>query len=91
MQPLGELRPAGGIGSLAAVLLDRLPGELDERVPVVLVERGPDDLELGHQAGLEEVQQPGQQLAPGQVTGRTEQDDGRGCRHGSSLLLRSRR
>ena len=60
-------------------------GELDERVAVVLVQRGADDLHLVEQPGLEEVQQSGQELALGEVTGRTEEDDGRGGRHGSRL------
>ena len=85
-QPLAELRPALGLRSLTAVLRDGLGGELDERVPVVLVERGSDDLDLGEQAGLEQVQQPRKQLALGEVSGGTEQDDGGGGRHGNSLL-----
>ena len=55
----------------------------------MLVERGADDLHLGEQPGLEQVQQPGQQLALGEVTGGTEEDDGRGGRHGSSLPVRA--
>ena len=67
-------------------------GEVDERVAVVLVERGADDPEVAQQPGLEQVQQPGQQLARGQVTGRAEEDDGRGWRrHATSLLLAGRK
>ena len=87
--PLGELVPALRVGSLPAVLRDRLAGELDEGVAVVVVERGADHLHLVEQSRLEQVQQPGQELALGEVTGRTEQDDGRGCRHGSSLPVRA--
>ena len=54
----------------------------------MLVERGADDLHLVEQPGLEQVQQPGQQLALGQVARGTEEDDGRGGRHGSSLPVR---
>jgi hypothetical protein len=81
-KPLRELGPALRVGALAAVLCDGPAGELDEGVAVVLVERGPDDLDLGEQAGLEQVQQAGQQLALGKITGGTEQDDGCGDRHG---------
>ncbi len=84
--PLGELRPAFGVGSLPAVLGDGLAGELDEGVAVVVVERRAHHLHLVEQARLEQVQQPGEELALGEVTGGTEQDDGRGCRHAPSLL-----
>ena len=89
VQSLGELRPALGVGSLAAVRRDRLPGELDEGVAVVLIERGAHDLHLLQQAGLEQVQQPGEQLALGEVASGTEEDDGRGSRHRSSLPARA--
>ena len=86
VEQLGELRPAVGVAVVAAELGDGLVGELDERVAVVLVEGGADDRDVAHQARLEEVEHPGQQLAPGQVAGGTEQDDGRGReRHGTSL------
>ena len=66
--------------------VDGLVGEVEERVAVVLVERRADDADVAHQPGLEQVEQPGQQLAPGQVAGRAEEDDGRGLhRHGPSL------
>ena len=44
-----------------------------KRLVVEIVERGADDAVLGQQARLREMEQPGQQLAPGQVAGRAEQ------------------
>ena len=78
----GQIVAVIGVGSLATVLGDGLAGELDEGIPVVLVEGGAHDLDLGQQAGLEQVQHPGEQLALGQVAGCSEEDDGRGGRHG---------
>ena len=85
VQALGELRPALRVGPLPAVLRDGLAGELGERVAIVLLERGAHHLHLRQQAGIEEVQHAGEQLALGQVTGGSEQDNGRGGRHGSRL------
>src|SRR4249919_3258860 len=46
--------------------------------------------DVAHQPRLEQVEQPGEQLAAGQVSGRSEQDDGGGLhRHGPSLPLMS--
>ncbi len=63
---------------LVGEVLARLAGQLHELLGVEVLQRGPDDPGVLEQVGLEEVQQPGQQLAPRQVTGRSEEhDDGR--------------
>ena len=82
-QPLGS-------GPLAAELLDGLRAKLEKDSSVELVERGPTTRNSGSRPACDEVQQAGQQLAPGEVAGRPEEDDGRGCVHGSSLLPVSR-
>ena len=56
-------------------LADGLAREGDEPVAVVLLQRRADDPPRREQAGLEEVQQTRQQLAPRQVTGGAEHDD----------------
>ena len=80
---LGELLELLLVLGVVAELLDRLAGEVDERLPGVLVERGADDLDVRQQARAPQVQHPGQQLAPAQVTGGTEQDDRRGRPRGA--------
>ena len=75
VEQLGELRPALGVAVVAAELVDGLVGELEEGVAVVLVEGGADDRDVAHQPGLEQVEQPGQQLAA--ATGRRSRRRGR--------------
>ena len=63
---------------LVGEVLARLAGQLHELLGVEVLQRGPHDAGVLEQVGLEEVQQPRQQLAPRQVTGRSEEhDDGR--------------
>ena len=50
-------------------------GELVEVVLVDLLEGGADDVHVGEQTGVEEPEQPGKELAAGQVPGGPEQDD----------------
>ncbi len=79
MQQLAELRPGVHVAVVARELLDRLVHEGDEGLRRVVVQRRADDLQLGQQSRLEEVQQPPrQELASRQVAGRTEQHHGHG-------------
>ena len=81
-QPLLELLPVLLLDLVRRELVDRPAGELEERVAVVLVEGGADDLEVAQQPGLEQVQQARQQLALGQVARGPDEDDRDGrCRH----------
>ena len=64
------------VGDLAlAELLAGRPGELVELLVVEVLHRGADDPGVVEQVGLGQPQQPGQQLAAGQVAGRAEQHD----------------
>ena len=81
-EPLLELLPVLLLDLVRRELVDRPAGEVDEGVPVVLVEGGADDLEVAQQPGLEQVQQARQQLALGQVARGPDEDDRDGrCRH----------
>src|SRR5262249_27125312 len=70
-----ELLP-GLVGDLASgELVERGAGVLPERLRIERVERGAHDSALREQAGAREVEKPGEQLAPGEVTRRPEEHD----------------
>jgi hypothetical protein len=85
VEPLRELVP-GIVTELAGgVLADGGEGEVAEGVRAHLVERGADDAHVVDEARLEEVEQPGDELALREVTGGSEEDDGRGRGHDSTM------
>ena len=71
----GEPLPLPVVELALAELRAGVPAPLDELRGVHVLQRGADDPGVLEQAGLGEPQQPGQQLAPGQVAGRTEEHD----------------
>ncbi len=81
---LGEAVPGLALERPPPRTADRLAGELGELLVGEIAARGADQGEpLRHQAGLEEVEDPRQQLAAGQVPGRSEEHD--------HLIVRNRR
>ncbi len=74
-QHRGEARPLVRVEVAVAELRAGVVREADEAFGVDVLQRGPDDPHLREQPGLGQVQQPRQQLAPRQVTGRTEEHD----------------
>lgn len=62
---------------------DRHMGQRPELIWRELVQAGADDPQIVGQSRQAQVQQPGEQLALGQVTGGAEQDDGAGGTHGA--------
>ncbi len=54
-------------------LFERGAGEVAETFVVEIVERRSDDPALGQQAGLGQVEHPGQELAAREITGRAEE------------------
>jgi hypothetical protein len=74
-EPAFERRPLVVGDLVARDLLARPVGEVAEPLVVEIVERGPHDSALGHQAGHRQVEQTGQELAAGQVARRTEEHD----------------
>jgi hypothetical protein len=77
----GEGGPVLGGDLVVAELADRLLGQVDEPVAVEIVDRGADDPQVAEQAGIVQVEQAGQELAAGQVTGRPVEDDRRRVAH----------
>jgi hypothetical protein len=70
-QPLPEALPhvAGG-------LADRVPSHAAEVVVGAALARGPDDFVAGgHEPGAVEAKQAGEQLAPGEIAQRAQEDD----------------
>ncbi len=60
---------------MMAELADGRPGEVPELFLGPVLERGSDHLDVGGNGREREMGQTGQQLAPGQVAGRAEQND----------------
>jgi hypothetical protein len=85
VQPLGELAPVGVTDVAGAVLTDGDQRQVPEGIGIHLVEAGADDAQVVDEPGLEEVQQPRDELALGEVPRGSEEHDGRGCGHGVSL------
>ncbi|MEZ5184077.1 MAG: hypothetical protein R2702_19760 [Acidimicrobiales bacterium] len=71
----GELLPGRLVPGAPAELAAGVVGEGAEGVVVELLERGGDDPAPGHQPSPVEVEQAGEQLAPGQVAGAAEEHD----------------
>jgi hypothetical protein len=75
---VGQLRVEGRpfvVGERVGELVAGGAGELAEPFVVDLFERGADDTALRQQAGLRQVEQAGEELATGQVTRGSEEDD----------------
>ena len=71
-----EASPGMLVLDAAAELVDGTAGEDAEGVVVEVVERGADDpVARRQQAGLREAEEAWQELAPGEVAGRPEEDD----------------
>jgi hypothetical protein len=75
VQRLGKGGPVGVLHLSAGELIKRLTRDLAEAVGVDLVERDADDPAAGDEPGARQVEQAGQQLAPRQVAGGTDQDN----------------
>ena len=71
----GEPLPLAVVELALAELRAGVAATLDELRGVHVLQRGADDPGVLEQARLGEPQQPGQQLAPGQVAGRAEEHD----------------
>ena len=72
-EPRRERLPVVVGHAVVRELVERAARVAAEAVVVEVVERRADDAALGQQARLREVEQPGQQLAAGEVAGRAEQ------------------
>ena len=81
---VGELPQVVVADLVAAVLSHRREDELEELLAAQVVERGGHDAQPLDELRLVQVQQARQELALGEVTGGTEEDDGR-CWHGPSV------